>query len=89
MTKTRLLLADDHVIVRAGIRLLLEKMPSVEVVAEANNGREALELVRTSSPNLVLMTIPARHSSSPRGSAKSCSWLPKERAPRKSPFSWV
>ena len=66
MTKTRLLLADDHVLVRAGIRSLLEKMPSIEVVAEANNGREALELVRTSSPNLVLMTIPARRSRSPR-----------------------
>ena len=57
MTKMRLLLADDHGLVRAGIRSLLEKMPSIEVVAEANNGREALELVRTSSPNLVLLDI--------------------------------
>jgi DNA-binding NarL/FixJ family response regulator len=57
MTKTRLLLADDHVLVRAGIRSLLEKMPSLDVVAEANNGREALEQVRTYLPNLVLMDI--------------------------------
>jgi len=54
---TRVLLADDHALVRAGIRSLLEKIPSVEVVAEANNGREALELVTSKQPDLVLMDI--------------------------------
>ena len=41
----RVLLADDHTLVRAGIRALLEKLPWVEVVGEAGDGREALELV--------------------------------------------
>lgn len=53
----RVLLADDHALVRAGIRSLLEKMPGIEVVGEASNGREALALVRSELPNLVLMDI--------------------------------
>jgi DNA-binding NarL/FixJ family response regulator len=54
---TRVLLADDHVLVRAGIRALLEKMTGIEVVAEAGDGREALELIRKHLPNLVLLDI--------------------------------
>src|SRR6267378_8157741 len=57
MNATHVLLADDHVLVRAGIRTLLEKIPNVKVVGEAASGREALEIVKTKSPNLVLMDI--------------------------------
>jgi DNA-binding NarL/FixJ family response regulator len=57
MNMTRVLLADDHALVRAGIRSLLEKMPGVEVVAEASTGREALEMVKAKLPSLVLMDI--------------------------------
>jgi DNA-binding NarL/FixJ family response regulator len=57
MKKTRVLLVDDHVLVRAGIRSLLEKMPSVEVAGEASNGREALEAVSQNAPDVVLMDI--------------------------------
>jgi DNA-binding NarL/FixJ family response regulator len=57
MSATRVLLADDHALVRAGIRALIEKIPNVEVVAEASTGREALELVKSELPNLVLMDI--------------------------------
>jgi len=57
MNGTRVLLADDHALVRAGIRALVEKIPGVEVVGEAGTGREALELVRTKLPNIVLMDI--------------------------------
>jgi DNA-binding NarL/FixJ family response regulator len=53
----RVLLVDDHSLVRAGIRSLLEKVAGVEVMGEASNGREALELVRSQLPNLVLMDI--------------------------------
>jgi DNA-binding NarL/FixJ family response regulator len=53
----RVLLADDHALVRAGIRSLLDKIPGVEVVGEASNGREALELTKSELPNLVLMDI--------------------------------
>jgi len=57
MQKTRILLADDHGLVRAGFRSLLEKIPSVEVVAEARDGREALALLKKHRPDVVLMDI--------------------------------
>jgi DNA-binding NarL/FixJ family response regulator len=53
----RILLADDHSLVRAGIRSLLEKVSGVDVVGEASNGREALELIKTELPDLVLMDV--------------------------------
>src|ERR1700674_1620242 len=53
----RVLLADDHTLVRAGIRALLTELPGVRVVAEAADGHEAVELARLQQPNLVLMDI--------------------------------
>src|SRR5947207_642862 len=57
MKAHRILLADDHVLVRAGIRSLLEKLPDIEIVGEAGNGREALHLVQAQQPNIVLMDV--------------------------------
>jgi DNA-binding NarL/FixJ family response regulator len=57
MNTIRVLLADDHALVRAGIRSLLEKISRVEVIGEASSGREALKLVKSESPNLVLLDI--------------------------------
>jgi DNA-binding NarL/FixJ family response regulator len=57
LKRIRILIADDHVLVRAGIRALLEKQPNMEVVAEASNGREAIEFVRQLQPDVVLMDI--------------------------------
>jgi DNA-binding NarL/FixJ family response regulator len=57
MSEIPVLLADDHALVRAGIRSLLEKMALVRVVAEAGNGRQALELAREHRPKVVLMDI--------------------------------
>ncbi|MGD0209116.1 MAG: response regulator transcription factor [Verrucomicrobiota bacterium] len=53
----RVILADDHTLVRAGIRALLEKLPGVEVMGEASDGREVLNLVRLHRPDVVLMDI--------------------------------
>ena len=53
----RVLLADDHTLVRAGIRALLEKIPGVEVVGEASDGREVLDLIKTHQPDVVLLDI--------------------------------
>jgi DNA-binding NarL/FixJ family response regulator len=53
----RVILADDHTLVRAGMRALLEKFSGVEVVGEAGDGREVLKLVRLHQPNVVLMDI--------------------------------
>ena len=53
----RVLLADDHTLVRAGIRALLEKLPGVEVAGEANDGREVVDLIKAHQPDVVLMDI--------------------------------
>ena len=53
----RVLLADDHALVRQGIRSLLEKLDDVEVVGEVGDGREALELSKTIQPDIVFMDI--------------------------------
>ncbi len=53
----RILLADDHKITRQGLRSLLEKQPDMEVVAEAEEGRTAVRLVRELVPNVVIMDV--------------------------------
>ena len=57
MTAIRVMLVDDHKLVRAGLRALLESLEGVEVVAEAAHGRQALGLMATHHPNVVLMDI--------------------------------
>ncbi len=54
---TRILIADDHDIIRAGLRGILEGDPDCLVVAEAENGRQALELARQAQPDLVIMDV--------------------------------
>ena len=53
----RVLLADDHGVIRHGFRLVLESQPDIEVVGEASDGREALEQARRLRPDLVLMDV--------------------------------
>ena len=57
MSKIRVLIADDHSIVRAGVRSLLEGQANIEVVGEASNGWEAIELATQLQPDVVLMDI--------------------------------
>ena len=57
MTPIRVLIADDHALVRAGIRALVEKIEGIVVVGEAGKGNEALELVRELRPDLMLLDI--------------------------------
>lgn len=57
MTATRVLLVDDHSLVRASLRSLLADFAGIEVVAEASDGREAVKLVAKHHPELVLMDI--------------------------------
>lgn len=53
----QIMLVDDHRLVRAGLRRVLQEVPDMTVIAEASTGEEALELVRTLTPDIVLMDI--------------------------------
>lgn len=53
----RVILADDHALIRQGLRTMLDRQPDVQIVGEAENGLEALELCRSLGPDLVLMDV--------------------------------
>lgn len=53
----RVLIVDDHDIVRAGIRMLLNAQPDMEVIGEASNGKEAIEMAGSMEPDVILMDI--------------------------------
>ncbi len=57
MSKMRILIADDHVIVREGLRTLLEAQPDIEVVGEATDGEEVVNKTKEVQPDIVLMDI--------------------------------
>jgi DNA-binding NarL/FixJ family response regulator len=54
---TRVLVADDHAVVRHGVRLLLDRQPDLEVVAEASNGAEAVEAALAGDVDLVILDV--------------------------------
>ena len=57
MKPLRILLADDHTLILAGIRALLKEIEGVTIIAEANNGRDAVAIAKAENPNLVVMDI--------------------------------
>jgi two-component system response regulator NreC len=57
MSAIKLILVDDHEIVRIGLRMLLQAQPDIEIVAEASSGEEAIELVQIHQPDVVLMDV--------------------------------
>ncbi|GIG38719.1 response regulator [Cellulomonas phragmiteti] len=57
LTRTRVVLVDDETLVRVGLRLILGADPGIEIVGEASDGLEALDVVRATSPDVVLMDI--------------------------------
>jgi DNA-binding NarL/FixJ family response regulator len=57
VSQIRILLADDHTIIRSGLRLLLDQQADFTVVAEASNGREAVELVAEEHPDVAVLDI--------------------------------
>jgi DNA-binding NarL/FixJ family response regulator len=54
---TAILLVDDHQVMREGLRVLLEKQPNLKVVAEAEDGRAAVEMVKRHTPHVVVMDV--------------------------------
>ncbi len=57
MKPVRILLADDHTVMRNGLRLLLERQPNLQVVGEAADGRQAVALSESANPDVVIMDI--------------------------------
>lgn len=57
MSKIKLVLADDHAVVRSGLRMLLQAQPDMEIVGEAESGAQALAQVRQLQPDVILMDI--------------------------------
>ena len=57
----RILLADDHTVMRNGLRLLLERQPDLQVVAEAADGRQAVDMAAAEQPDVVVMDIAMPH----------------------------
>src|SRR5580704_17989910 len=57
MKRIRILLADDHAVVRQGFKMILGEQPDMEIVGEAGNGREALQLAESLKPDLVVMDV--------------------------------
>ena len=57
MTPIRIALVDDQALFRAGIRMLVDSQPDLEVVGEASDGRQAIALVRATRPDVVLMDV--------------------------------
>ena len=57
MQRIKVVLADDHTVVRQGLRALLMAEPDMEIVGEAENGRQAIHLTKQNSPDVVVMDI--------------------------------
>jgi DNA-binding NarL/FixJ family response regulator len=57
MKRIRILLADDHAVVRQGFKMILAEQPDMEIVGEAGNGREALALAESLKPDIVVMDV--------------------------------
>ena len=57
MQAVKIIIADDHTLIRAGIRQLLQNIKGVEVIAEASNGREAVQLIKELLPDIVLLDV--------------------------------
>jgi len=55
--KTRILLADDHLVVRMGLALMISRQPDMELVGEAENGEVAIRLARETNPDVIIMDL--------------------------------
>ncbi|MBI4890880.1 MAG: response regulator transcription factor [Acidobacteria bacterium] len=77
--KIRVLLADDHAILRKGVRLLIDAQPDMEVVGEAQTGREAIAEARSLKPDVVVMDVSMPELNGIEGTRQICDELPYTR----------
>jgi DNA-binding NarL/FixJ family response regulator len=76
MKQIRILLADDHNVIRRGLRLLLEKQPGFVVVAEASDGRQAVAQAEATRPDVVVLDISMPLMSGAEAAQRICELLP-------------
>src|SRR5262252_6717795 len=76
MNPIRILLADDHTVMRRGLRLLLESQPGFTVVAEASDGRQAVEQAKQTQPDVVVLDIGMPHLSGTEAAQRITEMLP-------------
>ncbi len=79
MSALRILVADDHTIIRSGLRMLLERQPGFEVVGEAADGRQAVELARGLRPDVAMLDIAMPNLNGIEAARQICAELPKIR----------
>ncbi len=77
MSRIRLLIADDHTVLRAGLTMLLNAQADMEVVGEASDGKEAVEKARALRPDVVLMDIAMPGAGGLEATKQICRALPK------------
>ena len=77
--KIRVLLADDHTILRRGVRMLIDSQPDMEVVGEAKTGREAVDTARKLRPDIVVMDVSMPELNGIEGTRQICDELPHTR----------
>lgn len=73
--KIRILLADDHAILRKGVRMMIDSEPDLEVVGEAKTGREAIDEARNLKPDIVLMDVSMPELNGIEGTRRICEEL--------------
>jgi DNA-binding NarL/FixJ family response regulator len=79
MKPIRIMLVDDHNLVRAGIRVLVQSIEGAQIIAEAENGREALTLALAHNPDLVIMDISMKELNGIEATANIVAQVPSAR----------
>jgi len=77
MSQIRILLADDHAVMRTGLRLVLERQQDFAVVAEASDGREAVALAQQHKPEVVVMDVTMPNLNGIEATRQICNALPQ------------
>ena len=79
MNRIRILLADDHAVVRQGFRAILGQQPDMVIVGEAGNGREALALAQETTPDVIVMDVAMPELNGMEATRRLTNSLPKVR----------